>query len=311
MRYRTPALALLALSVILFIFALVMGFRTFGGHEAAPAAEAPVVQQEAAPETQSEAQPEKSGGLLSIFRRSTPTPEPTAIPTPSPEPTATPWPGPTLPEQAVPATKEYFNDAGFLGNSVLSGLWMYDYDDLLPDDDAHWYWDNGLTVLAAVPYAEQMSDKQFGKIYVGFGNNEMSYDRTALREAYNMLLDKLQADHPGAIIYLVSATPVSLWKSSNSSTFTREYVQSYNEMVKEICAERQVWYMDAYSVLCNEEGYLPSDVTNDGTHFTPAHYEKWYDYMQTHYIPTGTMAVETTPVAIPPAATDPAEGGGA
>ena len=268
MRYRTPALALLALSVILFIFALVMGFRTFGGREAAPAAEAPAAQQEAAPETQGETQPEpeKSGGLLSIFRRSTPTPEPTAIPTP---------------------------------------------DDILPDDDAHWYWDNGLTVLAAVPYAEKMSDKQFGKIYVGFGNNEMSYDQTALREAYNMLIDKLQADHPGAIIYLVSATPVSLWKSSNSSTFTREYVRSYNEMVKEICAERQVWYMDAYSVLCNEEGYLPSDVTNDGTHFTPAHYEKWYDYMQTHYIPTGTMAVETTPVAIPPAATDPAEGGGA
>ena len=61
-------------------------------------------------------------------------------------------------------------------------------------------------------------------------------------------------------------------------------------MLKEICAERQVWYLDAYSVLCNEEGYLPSDVTNDGTHFSPAHYELWFDYMNTHYIPDGTEA---------------------
>ena len=299
MRHRTPALVFLALSLILFIGALLMGFRAFGGHEAPEETFVPEAGLEVPP------QQEAPAGSDTAASESTaePTPGPTAIPTATPEPTATPWPGPATPQQSVKIGKEYFADAAFLGNSVLSGLWYYDYNDVLPDGDDHWFWDDGLTILGAVPYADQMSGGQFGKIYVGFGNNEMSYDRTALREAYNMLLDKLQADHPGAIIYLVSATPVSLWKSSNSSSYTRELVQSYNSMLKEICAERQVWYQDAYSVLCNEEGYLPSDVTNDGTHFTPAHYELWFDYMQTHYIPDGTEV---------PLATDaPAEGGGA
>ena len=295
MRYRTRALVFLALSVILLVTALVMGVRAL------------------APASAEGGEPGGSGFSLSgLFSRATPTPEPTAIPTETPEPTATPWPGPDIPEQAVPVGKEYFDDAAFLGNSVLSGLWIYDHEDLFPDDKGQWFMDDGLTVLSAMPYAEQMADGNYGKIYVGFGNNEMSYDRTALREAYNMLIDKLQADHPDAVIYLVSATPVSRWKSSNSSSFTRELVQSYNEMVKAIAKERQVWYLNAYSVLCDEEGYLPADVTNDGTHFTPAHYDLWFEYMKTHYIPTGSMPVpENSPIPMPPAATDPSEDAGA
>ncbi len=298
MRYRTPALVFLALSVILFICALLMGFRAFGGHEASLETPAPASSAEAAPQQE----PAADSSTTVPETTNEPIPEPTAIPTATPEPTATPWPGPATPQQSVKVGKEYFADAAFLGNSVLSGLWYYDYGDVLPDGSDHWFWDDGLTILGAVPYADQMSGGQYGKIYVGFGNNEMAYDKTALRQAYGLLLDKLQADHPNAIIYLVSATPVSLWKSSTSSSYTRELVQAYNSMLKDICVERQVWYQDAYSVLCNEEGYLPSDVTNDGTHFTPAHYELWFDYMQTHYIPDGTEV---------PLATDvPAEGGG-
>ncbi len=300
MRYRTRALVFLALSVILLVTALVMGVRAL----------APAAGGESAPPASSETS--GSSGFFGLFSRATPTPEPTAIPTETPEPTATPWPGPDIPAQAVPAGQEYFADAAFLGNSILSGLWIYDHEDLFPDDKGQWFMDDGLTVLGAMPYAEQMADGNYGKIYVGFGNNEMSYDRTAVREAYNMLIDKLQADHPDAVIYLVSATPVSRWKSSNSSSFTRELVQSYNEMVKAIAEERQVWYLNAYSVLCDEEGYLPADVTNDGTHFTPAHYDLWFEYMKTHYIPTGSMPVpENSPIPMPPAATDPSEDAGA
>lgn len=301
MRYRTPALVFLCLSVFLGVMAVVVSVKTLGG-SGKETAEAPP-QQQIAQSVQTEA-PEKSGGFFSkIFSRPTPTPEPTAEPTPTPVPTPTPWPGPEIPAQPAEATAEYFADAGFLGNSVLSGLWMYDYEDLLPDEEEYWYWDNGLTILGAAPYAAQMSDIQFGKIYVGFGNNEMSYDIDALRQAYYVVLDQLQADHPNAIIYLVSCTPVSEYRSNNSSTFKKEYVLRYNEMLKEVCAERQVWYLDAYSVLCNENGYLPSNVTSDGTHFTSGHYEYLFDYMKTHYIPDGKTP--STPTAAPEESAEP------
>ena len=289
---------MLGLTVILFIMTLTMGVRSLGGRE-----------QPAQGQTAEQPAEEKKSGFLRLFERATPTPEPTATPSPTPEPTATPWPGPQIPEQPVEAGAEYYADAGFLGNSVLSGLWMYDYDDILPDDTDHWFWDNGLTVLAAAPEAAKMADMDFGKIYVGFGNNEMSYDRSAIRQAYHTVLDQLEADHPDAIIYLVSCTPVSKYRSNNSSTFTRELVRSYNEMLREVAEERQVWYVDAYSVLCDEEGYLPSEVTGDGTHFTPAHYELWFDYLKTHYIPDGYTPMGTPKPAETPEPVPGAEGG--
>ena len=121
MKYRTRALVFLALSVILLATALVMGVRAL-----APAS----------------AESGESGGagfsLSGLFSRATPTPEPTAVPTETPEPTATPWPGPDIPEQAVPVGKEYFEDAAFLGNSVLSGLWYYDYGDVTTRASGSW-----------------------------------------------------------------------------------------------------------------------------------------------------------------------------
>lgn len=288
MRHKKPALIFLGLSAVLFVITLVMGVRALHRSPAEPQ------------QTEQVQTVEKPGFFARLFHRGG---EETATPEPSPtaEPTPTIWPGPEIPERTVPAGAEYFADAAFLGNEMLDSLMMYDSQDILPDDEGSWFWDEELTVLEAIPYAEEMKGGSFGKIYVTFGTHEMNYDSSSLREAYNMLLDRLQADHPQAIVYLVSAPPVSLWKTSNSSSTTRELVQSFNAMLKELAEERQVWFLNVYSALCNEEGYLPSDVTNDGVHFTPAHYELWYAYMQSHYIPDGTTA--DAPAAPPTAAT--------
>ena len=76
-------------------------------------------------------------------------------------------------------------------------------------------------------------------------------------------------------------------------------MQSFNQMLQDIAREQQVWYLDVYPVLCGEDGYLPSEVTPDGVHFTPAHYQKWFEYMKTHYVPDGTPAVEPTEAPSP------------
>ena len=283
MSHKTIALSLAALCVVLAVVVVVMGVTMAGwggGEQPAPAAEGGAPSPAAAdggtlPVSAATEEPSVTPGQAS-------TPEPTATPVPTEEP----WAGPDVPAQSDPAGSSYFADAGFLGNSVLSGLWYYDYDGLLPDDS--FFWTNGLTILGASPYAAQMTG--FGKIYVGFGMNELSYEKSTLRQAYNTVLDQLEENNPGCIIYLVSVSPVSLWKSTNDRYITRELVQSFNEMLRQIAQERQVWYLDVYNVLCDADGYLPSDVTNDGVHFTPAHYELWFDYMNTHYIPDGTEA---------------------
>ncbi len=230
-----------------------------------------------------------------------PTPTPTPVPTPTPEPTATPWPGPDVPEQGQPAPADYFADAAFLGNSLVTGLDYYDYNDTLAG--AAFYAANSVTVLGVADYVAQMAGTQYGKIYVGLGTNEMSYDRDTLRQAFNTMIDQLEANNPGCIIYLMAVTPVSEYKSSTDRYFTRDLAKDFNSMLREIARDRHVWYLDVFTPLANENGYLPSEVTVDGVHFTPAHYEIWFNCLQTHYVnEDGTV---TTP---PPAEEEPAEG---
>ena len=196
---------------------------------------------------------------------------------------APPWTGPLVSEQAEPAPADYFDDAAFLGNSLVDGLDLNDYGSLLSNAD--FYVSDGLTVQSCAEQVAKMADTVYGKIYVGLGTNEMGSEQDTLRQAFNRLIDQLEQNNPGCVIYLMSVPPVSAYKSSTDSNRTRTRVLTVNAMLQEIATERQVWYLDIYSGLCDEEGYLPSEVTTDGIHFTPGHYDSWYECLQNYYVP--------------------------
>lgn len=213
---------------------------------------------------------------------------PTAQPDQGPAPTLVPTPEstPFLPDVAKQdehAPEGYFSDAAFLGNSVVSGLDFYDTNGDL--EGADFYAENSMTVLNAESYVNEMSGRAYGKIYIGLGLNEVDYNRDIVREGFESLVRRLKEDHPGVIIYLMAVTPVSESKSEDDSGFTHDHVESFNRMLYEVAQENHVYYLDEFSVLSDDRGYLPPDVTSDGIHFSPAHYGLWFEYLTTHYIP--------------------------
>lgn len=212
--------------------------------------------------------------------RPEPTPEPTpeATPVPTPEPTP---PGPDLEEREEAAPEGYFADAAFIGNSLVNGLSIYDYEDVL--HGATFYAENSMTILGAGDYVSRAAGSGCRKIYIGLGMNELSYDKDALRQCFTDAIATLRAGDPDRIIYLMAVTPVSRHKSDTSSDFTKSRVQSFNEMLRSIAEDEGVWYLDSYTALADGDGYLPSDVTADGVHFTPDYYKLWIELLQTHY----------------------------
>lgn len=290
MRHKILAFVFFGLSVFLLAAAVMLGVHTWrGGREqqtvqtgsAAAVSDAfttpePAPETTDAPEQTPEATPERTDA-----------PETTDAPEATAAPNAAAWTGPLVEEQSDMMGPEYFADAAFLGNSITSGLWLYNNDGLLPSGTDHWYCADSLNILGASPYAAQMPAGAYGKVYLGFGINEVNYQKDTLKAAFNTVIDQIQASQPEAIIYLMSVTPVSKYCDENLN-FKRSAVQSFNQMLQEIARERQIWYLDVYPALCGEDGYLPSEVTPDGVHFSPAHYQKWFDYMRTHYVPDGT-----------------------
>lgn len=188
---------------------------------------------------------------------------------------------PTLYTQLDPAPKDYFDDALFLGNAVLEGLSMYDYDGLLGNAD--FAARDGVNLLNAAELLEELDDKSYGKIYIELGTSEMSYDLDQLEDYYEALVDTLMERYPDSIIYLMAVPPVSRYKSNNNTSYTKYLAAKFNEMIQDIALDKTVWYLDIYTALADDDGYLPSEVTVDGIHFTPGHYELWYDYLRYHY----------------------------
>ena len=216
------------------------------------------------------------------------TPEPAAAATVPPAKTAdtqhvtaaSRWKSSDVPVQIVPADAAYFADAAFVGNETVAALKLYDYDGLLTE--AAFY---EVETITDTDYVNQIKeDGGYGKIYIGLGGHELAYKADVVRDSLRSAIGSLQAEYPECLIYLMSVSPVSQYRTSVSKAIRMDRIEEYNEMLTELAEEMGVWYLDITSGLVDEEGYLPSEVTEDGLNFTPGHYAAWYEVLAARYI---------------------------
>lgn len=205
---------------------------------------------------------------------------PEAVATPEPTPASTP--APTYPDLTVQPAKDndFFSDSAFLGNSLVDGLRLFS-----GINSCDYYCATSMTVAGAGDLINQMSQKEYGKIYILLGINEIGYDVNYFTDLYQKMLDTIKANHPGTDIYVMGLTPVSQHKSSTDSTFTMDRIRLYNSALHKLAAENECWYLDLCAGLAGSDGYLPANVTSDGVHFAAGHYKVWADYLKTHYNP--------------------------
>ena len=213
-----------------------------------------------------------------------PTIEPT--PEPTPEPTRSPAP-PELPP-LPPTDDSYFDDAAFFGNSLVEGFCRYGglaagtcvaatsasvlNVSLLVDE-------TGQTLL------ETLLQKEYGKIYILLGINEIGFETDYFIDVYDGLLDVICAREPNAVIYVLSLTPITEARSAGSNVFSRERIMHWNQALYELAARRGLRFVNLFEALTGPDGYLAAEKSTDGIHLTPEAYREWADYLRTHYLP--------------------------
>ena len=204
--------------------------------------------------------------------------------------------GAPVPESAS-VSDSYFADACFIGHSMVVG--MSDYFKL---PGATYYAVNGISAKGILDYAqfplekgkgtlsEALSEKegQFKKVYILLGTNELG-PSSAHSESYatNMgkLIDLVRASQPKATIYVLATYPVSEAKSAKSNSFNRENVLTFNERLLAVSAEKKVYYLDTFSLLADDNGYLPAaNCASDGIHITVSQYAVVLKYLKTHTV---------------------------
>ena len=201
-------------------------------------------------------------------------------------------------ERFVPGNvtdNKYFDTALLIGDSRTEGLALYTGVSNL---DA--FYSKGLTIEkvmtepvvelddgSLVTVLEALTSRHYDSIYISFGINELgwAYDYMFI-DYYKEFIDAIREVEEDAVIYVENILPVSAELSATDEIFTNERVNSFNDLLKEMCMDYgDVIYLDVASSV-KVDGVLPEDASTDGIHCNKDYCLKWLDYIKNNvYIP--------------------------
>ena len=186
----------------------------------------------------------------------------------------------------------YFNDAAFMGDSRTLGI-----SDYAGFDEADFFCDNGMTIFklledAGVTYQktgekvdlkEMLQEKQYGKIYIMLGMNELGYgDTNRYMKQYLKVLRQIREWQPDAVIFIMANLHVSQEKNDMESEFNNVNINDKNVASARLANGRDIFYLDCNPIFTDDEGYLQAELTFDGVHLYAQHYEKWREFLLEH-----------------------------
>ncbi len=120
------------------------------------------------------------------------------------------------------------------------------------------------------------------KVFIMLGMNDIAvYGIEGSLDNYEELVSNILAKTPDAVIYAQSCTPMAV--GCERSVLNNKNIVKYNNALKDRCEENGWRYMDIYSVVVDENGYLRNDYCSDpddmGIHFMDAGCKAWVDYL--------------------------------
>ena len=209
-------------------------------------------------------------------------------------------PSPTQPGKPVDGM--FFDDAVFVGDSVSLKLNYYvsdqrSYGDCLGKAKFLTSGSLGSAMALEAVSTESLHPTYQGqklriednianigakKVFIMLGMNDIAvYGIEGSLDNYEELVEDILAKSPDAVIYAQSCTPMAV--GCERSVLNNKNIVKYNNALKERCAENGWRYMDIYSVVVDENGYLRADYCSDpddmGIHFMDAGCKAWVDYL--------------------------------
>ncbi len=189
--------------------------------------------------------------------------------------------------------EEWFDDSAMIGHSLMEGFEGFAevYSNI------HYFSSTGLSAAGALSYSkfdlpdggtgtltDGLEQRQFSKIYIMLGVNEISSSKKSFKANMEALVDTIREYQGEDIpIYIISITPTTK-KKSDSTPFNLENVQRLNGVLQEVCGDKKCYYLDLYSCFADENGYLPAEKSTDGVHFKAAEYQTMAQYIQSHTV---------------------------
>lgn len=121
------------------------------------------------------------------------------------------------------------------------------------------------------------------KVFIMIGTNDIAFTELTneeIVENIKLLIDMIKENRPKTKIYIESIYPVNRNTEGNdivssSMVYIRknERIKEINKMIKEVCKDEKVEYINMYEILSDENGDLKLDYTIDGLHMSENGYK--------------------------------------
>lgn len=184
---------------------------------------------------------------------------------------------------------DYFDDAFFIGDSRTLGI--MEYGGL---DKAVFFADSGMSViklydsklkvegLGKVSFEEALCAKNYGKVYIMLGMNEMGYEHDYIMGKYQNIIDDIKEVQPDALIYVCAN--LHLTKDAQGEIMNNPDLDRLNQKIKEFADNEKIFYLDINPYYDDGEGNLNPEYSTDGVHIYAKYYQEWVNWLCTKAI---------------------------
>lgn len=178
----------------------------------------------------------------------------------------------------------YFDDALFIGDSRTVGI--QEYGTL---KNADYFCSVGMSayqindeIIDGMTFDDAINQKQYGKVYIMLGINEVGNDAEVTLTSYRAIVEKVKVHQPDAIIYIQGNLHVSV--SAETETINNSGINYLNSRLESLADNKKVFYIDINEIYDDEYGYFTESYTSDGVHPLAMYYTKWCDWLCTKTI---------------------------
>lgn len=196
--------------------------------------------------------------------------------------------GPEESPQPPEKPENPFENALFIGDSRTVGIAKYsgiteadffattgmDVYSVFKNESTTGSWEKG-TLLEDV-----LTEKQYDRIYIMLGINELGYNFNHTVETYEALLNRLRELQPDAYLIIEANLQVSKKRSDTDKVINKATIDRMNEAQAAFADGKTVFYVDVNPLFCTEDGTLDDTLSFDGTHPYGKYYAMWADWLR-------------------------------
>ncbi|MCM1133058.1 MAG: GDSL-type esterase/lipase family protein [Ruminococcus flavefaciens] len=186
------------------------------------------------------------------------------------------------PEPDVPfvaSDVSYFDNALFIGDSRTVGI--KEYGTL---KNADYFCSVGMSAyqiddeeIDGITFDEVIDQKQYGKVYIMLGINEVGNDAEVTLTSYRAIVEKIKVHQPNAVIFVQGNLHVSA--SAETDVITNSAIDYLNSKIESLADNKRVFYIDINEVYDDENGCFTESYTSDGVHPLALYYTKWCEWL--------------------------------